>query len=55
MVFVLNCGKPKQILVNAARRNPYFCSYDTRAFKGYEGPCIGSEEVSLTSRTELPR
>lgn len=25
-----------------------FVGYDTRTNKGYEGPCFGSEEVSLT-------
>ncbi len=32
--------------------NNYFCNYDSRAIKVYEGPCSGLEGVSLTWPTE---
>ncbi len=29
-----------------------YLQHDNRAFKSYERPCVGFEEVSLTSQTE---
>jgi hypothetical protein len=41
-----------RLIARSSQLLPIFAPYDTRKDTGYEGPCGGPEEVSLTSITD---